>query len=146
MDNRAASAVVSKGLEIAIVLLYVGVLSTALYGGIVPDARETADDAVAERALAAAVEDIRATVPSSGEGSVHLQIDLPTHIGGQVYTVVVQDRALVLDHPHPAVDATVPLLLPDRVRSITGGWESDGATVVEINASNETVRLRLITE
>lgn len=146
MDDRGASSVVSKALEIVIVLLYVGVLSTGLYGGIVPDARGTADDAVAERALAAAVEEIRAAVPPSGDGTVRLAVTLPEHIGGQAYTVLVQNRALVLRHPHPAVDASVPLFLPDRVRSITGRWESDGETVVEIDASNEDVVLRLVTE
>lgn len=145
MDNRAASAVVGKALEIAIVLLYIGILSTGLYGGIVPEARQTADDAVAERAIAAAVEDIRAAVPANGDGTVRLDISIPDRIGGTGYTVVVEDRALVLEHPHPAVDANVPLLLPDRVASVTGRWQSTGDTVVEIDASNSDVVVRLIT-
>lgn len=146
MDNRGASAVVSKALEIVIVLLYVGVLSTALYGGVVPEARQTADDAVAERALAAAVEDIRAAVPSSGDGTVSLAVELPTTIGGEVYTVVPKGRALVLNHPNEAVDAKVALLLPDSVQAITGRWESSGETVVEIEVSHDKIDLRLISE
>jgi hypothetical protein len=146
VDKRAASTVVSKGLEITIVLLYVGVLSTALYGGVVPEARETADDAVAERALAAAVEDIRAAVPASGDGTVRLVVDLPATIGGQTYTVVPEGRTLVLHHPHQAVDSSVALLLPDRVDAITGRWESGDETVVEIEASDDGIDLRLVSE
>lgn len=144
MDKRAASTVVSKGLEIAIVLLYVGIMSAALYGSVVPEARETADDAVAERALAAAVEDIRAAVPSGGDGTVRLTVDLPATIGGEPYTVVPQGRTLVLQHPHDAVDSRVALLLPDRVEAITGHWKSGEETVVEIEASDDGVDLRLV--
>lgn len=145
MDDRGVTAVAGKVLEIAIVLVYVSLLSATLYGSVVPDARTTADRTVADRALAAAVEEIRRAVPPSGTGTVTVTVDLPARIGGQPYTIRAIGDTLVLDHPSAATSSHVALLLPERVAGVVGHWESDGRTRLVVTASDVGVVVRLVT-
>lgn len=142
--TRGVAPVVGKALEIGVVLAYVGLLAGALYGGVVPDARAASDDAVAERALAAATERVRAAVPAVGTGTARATVPLPDRIGGEPYVVVPDGGRLVLEHPDPAVDARVALLLPERVVRVTGRWESTARTVVRVRSTEAGLVVRLV--
>ncbi|MFB6154012.1 MAG: hypothetical protein ABEJ27_07150 [Halodesulfurarchaeum sp.] len=141
--QRAAAPVAGKALEIAIVLLYIGLVSGALYGTAIPTARGTAEEAVSDRALAAAIGQIRAAIPSAGTGVVRVDIELPTRIGGVAYHLVVSDGYLVLEHPDPDIGGRGPLLLPDRVTSVRGRWDSTESPRLIVTATETGVRVRL---
>lgn len=53
--DRAVSPVVGKALEAALVVLFIGLVTTSLYGSVLPSYRTTAGDGVGERTLASAV-------------------------------------------------------------------------------------------
>ncbi|MFB6105609.1 MAG: hypothetical protein ABEJ70_01420 [Halobacteriaceae archaeon] len=144
MDERAASPVVGKALEAGLVLVVVGVLSTALFGGFVPAVRERTDRAVGERALAAAAARVEGAVPPVGRAvRVRLRVDLPTHVGGDAYVVRATGRTLVLDHPDPAVGGRATLHLPDRVVAVRGRWRSTDRNAVVVRGGPDGVVVRL---
>lgn len=143
MDDRGTAPVVGKALEIAIVLLYIGIVSGGLYGGVIPETRTTADQAIAERALTRSVEQIRDSIPPSGTGHVETSIALPQTIAGESYHVVPGDGYLVLRHPDPNLNAEASLLLPDSVTTVTGRWDSQTANVLLVNITSDGVIVRL---
>ncbi|GAA0652782.1 DUF7266 family protein [Salarchaeum japonicum] len=145
MDDRGVAPVVGKALEAGIVLLYVGAVAAAMYGSVVPDYRTTAGDAVAERALAAAAEDVEAAIPAEvREATVRADVTLPATIRGRPYTVAVENRTLVLAHPDPEVGARVRLALPASVTAVSGSWSSGTpAAVLVVREHGETV-VRLV--
>lgn len=143
MTDRATAPVVGKALEIALILLYIGFLSAGLYGGVIPDARASADQAIAERTIATAVEEIRGAIPSSGIGQVQVPIRLPETIGGEPYRIVARDGHLIIRHDDPAVEATASLLLPSRVRTISGQWHSEEENSILVNSTEDGVTVRL---
>lgn len=128
--SRAVTPAVGKALEAGIVVLFVATASTALYGGVVPDARNAAGEEVGERALEHAAAEIEASVPASGrEASVQRRVSLPGSIRGRGYEVRAANGSLVLVHDHPSVGGSTPLVLPDRVRNVTGAWDGGGGVV-----------------
>lgn len=143
MDERATAPVVGKALEIALVLVYIGIVASVLYGGVIPDTRTTADQAIAERSLAASVDHIREAIPTGGTGEVRVSITLPATIGGEPYDVVPRDGVLILRHPDPSVNAQASLLLPSRVTAVTGTWESEDSNILLVNATRDGVTVRL---
>lgn len=143
MDERGTAPVVGKALEIGLLLVYIGLVAGGLYGGVVPDTRTTADQAIADRLIAASVDDIRAAIPRSGTGEIRVSVTLPATIGGQQYTVVPRDGYLILHHPDPSIDAQASLLLPTRVTAVTGEWESAASNILRVNATREGVTVRL---
>lgn len=146
--RRGATPVVGKVLEAGIVVLYIGLLTTILYGGLVPDYRAAAGAEVGDRALAEATQEIQGSVPASRHAEARATVDLPDRIQGSNYQVraVEQsgDPALVLDHPDPEVGGTVPVLLPDDVTAFEGAWESTdpAVLVVEQTEDGRVVELR----
>ncbi|SDQ75930.1 DUF7266 family protein [Halopelagius longus] len=124
-SDRALSPVVGKGLEVGLVVLFVALLTTTLYGGVVPDYRTAAGDEVGERALVGAAERIEGAVP---ERSVRVEravsAPLPTTIRGDPYRVRAANGTLVLDHPTPGIGGRVRLAVPSRVTNVTGTWAS----------------------
>lgn len=145
MDNRGVTAVAGKILEIAILLVYVSLLSTALFGSVVPEARTTADATVAERSLVGAVEELRGAIPGSGTGTVTVTVDLPSQIGGHAYTIEPMGEDLVLSHPDEGVGSQLAMLLPQRVTHVTGRWESGGEMILLVTTTDEGVIVRLVT-
>lgn len=146
MDNRAATPAVGKALEAGVVVLYIGLLTATLYGGAVPEYRSAAGDAVGDRALATAAERVQQSVPPAARSvAARTRVDLPDTIRGDPYRVRADGRALVLDHPHPAVDGRAPLALPDRVVRVEGEWTSTERTVVRVDGGDApgTVVVRL---
>ncbi|QDX39833.1 hypothetical protein [Salarchaeum sp. JOR-1] len=145
MDDRGVAPVVGKALEAGIVLLYVGAVAAAMYGSVVPDYRATAGDAVAERALAAAAEDVEAAIPARVRtATVRADVALPDTIRGRHYTVAVEKRTLVLTHPDPDVGARVRLSLPDSVTAVSGAWSSATPAAVRVIREHGETVVRLV--
>jgi hypothetical protein len=135
---------VGKALEVGIVVLFVGVLTTALYGGVVPEYRDAVGDEVADRTVAAAAERVESAIPPRAQHArvVH-RVDLPTSIRGAGYTISAVNRSLVLRHPSPAIDARTRLAVPDRVEAVTGRWASGEAAVVVVDGDADGLQVRL---
>jgi len=134
--DRAMSPVVGKAMEATLVVLYLGLLTTALYGGAVAEYRGTAGEEVAERTLADAATDVEAAVPPAATtATVRLEVDLPPTIAGAAYTVQARPDELVLEHPDPRISTTVPLVLPDRVVGVSGTWQSGGTATVRVEST-----------
>lgn len=142
-DDRATSPVVGKALEAAIVVLYVSLLATVLYGGIVPEYRAAAGEEVAERTLATTSSEIQLAIPPEGvDGEVVVEIDLPETIAGASYRIDATTEELVLEHPHPDVGTTVPLVLPERVEDVSGTL-AGGDGRIRIVATEEGLEVEL---
>ena len=127
---RGVTPAVGKALEAGIVVLFVATATTALYGGVVPDARNAAGDEVGERALEHAAAEVEASVPAAGrKTAVERRVSLPRSIRDRGYEVRAANGSLVLAHDHPSVGGTTPLVLPDRVRTVSGSWDGGGGVV-----------------
>lgn len=143
-DRRALTPAIGKALEVGVVVIFVGVLSTSLYGGFVPEYRTAVGDEVADRTVVSAAERIEAAVPPAArEVRSVTRVDLPTSIRGANYRVVVDGRALVLEHPASDISAQTRLALPGRVAVVTGTWESGADPVVLIEDSPDGLVVRL---
>lgn len=133
MDNRAVSPVVEKLLALGLVVVYVGLLTTTLYGGAVPAYRAAVGGELGERTLAEATARVEQAVPPAARtGSARYRVDLPATIDGTAYEIRTDGRDLVLVHPDPAVGGRARPVLPDRVDTLTGTWESGAETVVRV--------------
>lgn len=143
-DVRAGSAVVGKALEASIVVLYIGLLTSTLYAGAIPEYRTDAGQEVADRTLADASADVRAAVPpNASSANATARVVLPATIRGEEYSIRVEGRRLVLDHPDGPVGGRTPLALPRTVDSIDGHWESRDAAVVRIRTGADGIDVRL---
>ncbi|MFB6221343.1 MAG: hypothetical protein ABEH90_07870 [Halolamina sp.] len=143
-DQRALTPAVGKALEVGIVVLLIGVLTTALYGNVVPEYRDTVGDEVADRTVVAAAERVENAVPVTARHArvVH-RVDLPASIRGAGYRVVTENRSLVLRHPSPAIESRTRLALPERVETVTGAWESGEDAVVVVSGTTDRLTVRL---
>jgi hypothetical protein len=144
MTDRATSAVVGKALEAAIIVLFVGLLTTTLYGGAVPEYRTAAGQEVAERTLADASGDLHAAVPGDATAaSAAVRVDLPPTIRGSEYAVAATGDRLVLEHPNQKIGAQTPLVLPETVVSVEGRWESRDPAFVRVESEPAGLAVRL---
>jgi len=142
--TRAVTPAVGKTLEIGIVVLFVGLVTTALLGGVVPDYRTAAGAEVGDRVLATAAQEVeRAVPPSARDLSVRRTVDLPSTIAGSGYAIRVDGRALVLDHPDPAIGGRIDLSLPRRVDRVTGRTEGGAETVVAVRSGGGRIVIEL---
>ncbi|PSQ44465.1 hypothetical protein BRD17_04070 [Halobacteriales archaeon SW_7_68_16] len=142
--DRATSPVVGKALETGIVVLYVGLLSTTLFGGVVPDSQARTGDAIAERTLTAAASDVERSVPpQTGTGSARVAIASPETIAGTGYELRGDGNRLVLVHPDRAVGGTVRPVLPDRVVAVRGSVRSRQPAVAVASTTNAGVVIEL---
>lgn len=134
-DERGVSPVVGKSLELGLVVLFLGMMTTALYGGVVPNYRTAAASEVGDRAVVAAAERIETAIPPNAT-RVHAEIgvDLPATLRGRGYRVRARNDTLVLAHPNDAVDARTRLALPSAVGNVSGTWNSGGDTVVVVDS------------
>lgn len=150
-EDRAVTSMVSKTLEAGIVVLFIGVVTTGLYAGIVPDYRSATAAEVGERTVVTAGNEIEGAVPPNAE-RVHVEtrVDLPATIRSERYRIVAAGRdgeshatptgagglRIELDHPHPAVDGSYALALPDHVVDVRGEWSGGTGRVVVRTASD----------
>lgn len=134
-----------KLLEVSIVVLYVGLLSTTLYGGVVPGYQSTTGDEVAERTLATASQRVHQAVPPNGTHvRVTARVDLPDAIAGRAYEVRADGRRLVLDHPDPDVVASSRLALAESVVDVSGNWSSGEPASVLVRGTPRGLVVRLV--
>lgn len=142
MDNsrrksgeRAVAPVVGKALEASIVVLYIALLSSTLYGGVVPEYRTAAGAEVGERALAESAQRVQQAVPENARRvAVRQQVSLPDTLRGEGYFVRVDNRSLVLDHPDGGVGGRARLALPETVETVSGNWSSYGSAFVVVQS------------
>mgnify|MGYP006280113635 CR=1 FL=1 len=153
-DDRALSSVVGKTLELGLLALYVGLLVSTFYGGVLPEYRLGAAGSVADRTGAAVATDVEAAVPSTADvGSppdagvqsvaVERELDVPRTVRGDAYRLRLDDGALVLDHPRAALSRTIPLALPASVARVEGAARSGETVVVVVESTPEGLVVRL---
>jgi hypothetical protein len=143
-DSRGTSPVVGKAMEATLVVLYLGLVTTTLYGGAVPAYRATAGAEVADRTLANAATDVESAVPPDARAvTVRLDLDLPGTIAGHGYRIRPDGEALVLEHPDATVATRTPLVLPDRVIAVTGEWQGGDDTVIRVETVGNGLEVRL---
>lgn len=144
MDNRGLSTVVEKLLSLAVVILYITLLTTVLYGGSVPAYQTAVGTELGERALAEATAEVERTVPQRGRNAAaSRRVDLPATIDGAGYRIRANGTHLLLDHPDDEVGGTARPALPDRVGNVTGTWQSGADTVVTVSGSRGNLTVRL---
>ncbi|SNZ12633.1 hypothetical protein SAMN06269185_1843 [Natronoarchaeum philippinense] len=142
--TRAASPVVGKALEAGIVILYIGLLTTTLYAGAIPEYRSAAAQEVADRTLADASAELRAAIPHNATAvNATTRLELPRTIGSSAYTIRVTSGRLVLEHPHPSVGGKTPLALPESVETVDGHWDSQESANVRVRDSPNGLVVRL---
>ena len=143
--DRGLTPVVAKTLEIGIVLLYVALVTTALYGGVVPHARSDAAGVVGDRALAAAATSVEDAVPSEPARTVSVRerVTLPDALRGRPYAIRGSGRTLVLESAAPGVGGRARLSLPSRVRAVNGTWHSGRPAVVVVRGNTSALRVTL---
>ena len=138
--DRATTAVVGKTLEAALVVLFVGLLTTTLHAGIAPAYERAAGEEVADRVLVAASEEIERAAPPERHGTerygleLERRVDLPPRIASGNYRVIAEETSLRLEHPETGIEATMELAVPASVTEVTGSWRSGAETVLVIEA------------
>lgn len=134
MDNRGVTPVVEKAVTMGIVLLFIGGVTTTLFGTSVPAYRDAVGAEVGERVLSTAVREVETAVPPNGTAvSSRTHVELPPTLRGTGYGLHVDGRSLVMTHPDPAIGGRARLSLPTYVTRITGDWQSGAETVVGVN-------------
>jgi len=142
--DRAVTPVVGKALEIAVVVLYIALLTASLYGNAVPEYRSEAAGEVGDRALSTAAHRVQQAVPSTASvDAARVRVDLPDRIRGETYRIRSDGATLVLDHPHPDVDGRARLALPERVDSVDGVWRSETTATVVVESAGDGYAVRL---
>lgn len=147
-DDRAMSSVVGKALELGVLAVFVGLLVTTFYGGVVPEYRAAAGASVADRTTASVATGIETAVPSTDESIRSVEgertLDVPRTIQGDTYAIRIDETgALVLDHPRDELSRTVPLSLPGTVTAVEGSVRSGETVVVIVESTRSGVVLRL---
>jgi hypothetical protein len=143
--DRAVAPVVGKALEAGLVVLFVALLTAALSGGVIPGYERVAGQRVADRTLASATERIQQTVPPDARvATAQTRVDLPRTIAGRSYLIRVDGRALVLDHPDPAIRARARLVLPPAVDRVNGTWSSTDPATVRVRRRGKNVTVSLV--
>lgn len=143
-NARGVTPAVAKSLEMGMVVMFVALLTTVALGSVVPDYQRSADARVGDRVLATAATQIEQSVPPTAASvRSRSEIDLPARIGGQGYDLRVEGRQLVLDHPDDVVSDRTRLILPDRVDSIGGRWDSGVDSVVVVRGDADGLDVRL---
>lgn len=143
-DDRGVTPSVGKTLELGIVVLFVGLLTTALLGNVVPGYRTAAGAEVGDRVLATAGQEIeRAIPPTARDVTVQRTVELPSTVAGSAYALRIDGRSLVLDHPLDAVSDRLRLSLPARVDRIEGRSQSGTRTVVAVRGDSDGLIVEL---
>jgi hypothetical protein len=128
--DRGVAPAVGKALEAGIVVLFIAMLTTTLFGGVVPTAKDAAADEVGERTLQHAAGSIERAIPPAGaNATVERRVSLPESIRSRGYRITANNESLALVHPSGAVGSNTPLVLPDHVRDVRGSWTDADALV-----------------
>lgn len=144
MNNRGLSTVVEKLLSLGIVLLYITLLTTVLYGGTVPAYRGAVGAELGERTLSESTARIEQTVPPAGRSvTASRRVSLPATIDGATYEIRADGERIVLDHPDPHIGGQTKPVLPSRVDTLSGTWQSGGEMVITVSGSRGDLTVRL---
>ncbi|SNR53269.1 hypothetical protein SAMN06264855_11314 [Halorubrum vacuolatum] len=141
---------IAKSIEAAVVILFIGVVTSGLYAGVIPEYRSVTAAEVGDRTLATAGHEIERAVPPKQGGTVLEQrterrVSLPATIRAEPYHIVPDEGAsrIELRHPHRSIGGSRALSLPEHVVEIRGelpggeGWivvttapEGDGVIII----------------
>jgi len=144
VDNRGLTTVVEKLLSLSVVVLYITLLTTVLYGGAVPEYRGAVGAELGDRVLSEATANVeRAVPPSSRSAAVTRRVELPATIDGAAYRIRANGTHLRLVHPDEGIGGRARPVLPDRVGTVTGEWESGAETVVSVTGGRGNLTVRL---
>lgn len=144
MDRRAVSPIIGKVLEAGLVVLYVGLLTSTLYGGVVPTYRTAVGDEVGGRVLSKTAERIQQAVPAVGTNvDVRMRVSIPETIRGRGYVVRTNGRTLTLDHPNSRLNSSVRLALPTRVATVRGNWSSRSPALIVVRSGPDGLVVEL---
>lgn len=144
MDNRGSSTVVGKLLSLAIILLYITLLTTVLYGHNIPAYRATVGTELGERTLTEATARVEQTVPPASESTAMThRVELPATINGAAYDIRTDGTAMVLDHPDSDIGTRSYPVLPDRVTTLTGAWHSGGQLVITATGPGDDITIQI---
>jgi len=146
-DDRALSSVVGKSLELGLLALYVSLLVSTFYGGVVPDYRTAVGGEVADRTAASVATNVEESVPATDDGVVDVavthEVDVPRTVRGDPYVLRLSDGALELDHPDDRLSRSVPLSLPPGVARVEGEVRSGATVVVVVESTPDGLVVRL---
>ena len=143
-DERAMTPVVGKTLAIGIVILYIGGMTTILFGGVVSEYRTTAGAEVGDRVLATAGGSIEQSVPAAnGTVAVNRTLDLPPTIRERSYELELVGGRLRLHHPNPAIGGDLSLSLPPTVTVQNGTWQSGSKLNIRVHGPRESRTLTI---
>lgn len=146
-DDRALSSVVGKSLELGVLALYVSLLVSTFYGGVVPEYRTAVGGEVADRTAASMATNVEDAVPATDDGvvavSVTHEVAVPATIRGDPYVLRLSGGALVLDHPDDRLSRSIPLSLPPGVDRVEGEVRSGATVVVVVESTPDGLVVRL---
>jgi len=143
---------IAKSLEAAIVILFIGVATSGLYAGVIPEYRSVTAAEVGDRTLAAAGHEIERAVPPEGEETViehraEHRVTLPATIRSKPYHIAPDDDGstrIELRHPHRSIAGTRSLSLPEHVIEVRGELPGgDGVIVVTTTPEDDGVIITL---
>jgi hypothetical protein len=146
-DDRALSSVVGKSLELGLLALYVSLLVSTFYGGVVPEYRTAVGGEVADRTVASVATSVEGAVPATDDGVVDVavthEVAVPETIRGDPYVLRLSGGALALDHPDDRLSRSVPLSLPPGVDRLAGEVRSGATVVVVVESTPDGLVVRL---
>jgi len=143
-DTRATTPVVGKTLAIGIVLLYIGGMTTLLYGSVLPGYQAATGEELADRTLAAAVGEIEQSVPDArGEVNRTRRLTLPDRIREKRYRLELSGERLRLHHPDRETALETRLSLPPGTVVRESTWHSGEKLEIRVTGptANRTVRI-----
>lgn len=144
VDNRGLSTVVEKLLSLSVVMLYITLLATVLYGGTIPSYRGAVGAELGERTLSEATARVEQSVPPPGQAaSARRRVNLPATIDGAAYRIRAENGTLVLAHPDEDIGGRAEPILSARVGNLTGEWDSGEDTVVRVTGGGGNLTVRL---
>jgi hypothetical protein len=138
VDERAVAPVVGKSLEIAVLVVFLGLVSAALFGSVVPEYRTAAGTEVGDRVLVAAAGQIEVAARAPADVvERRVVVSIPRTVRGAGYVVRAETQnetpTLVLDHPNPAIGGETALAVPPRVSTVTGEFRSSTSPAVVVS-------------
>lgn len=130
------SPVVAKTLAVGLALLYVGGITAALLGGVVPGYETRAGAEMSERVVATAAGEIERAPPATdGHVDARKTITLPEMVANSGYTLELSNGtdSLALRHSDPALETETRLALPPNLEVHNGTVESGNEIVIHVS-------------
>ena len=143
-EAKESATVVEKLLSLSVVVLYITLLTTVLYGGAIPTYTQAVGAELGDRVLAEATAGVEQTVPSRGRSvTVTRRIEIPATIDGAAYRIRANGTHLLLIHPDKSVSSQSRPVVPDSVGTVTGEWDSGAETAVRVTGTRADLTVRL---